>query len=1014
MKRKTLAIYLLLIASFVSFSNSLSKSNYRDDPDAVLYVFNENNDESRNQREVASDVKKRTKFDSEEPTSGNVNAFSSYLKKKYGPKQKIDVKTISSVYGKEKCKGDDSRCADKTFRMCLTSSDDLGALRPSCVDKQTVRRLLKTGHVLAGNVYQGYYYDCNCDRSNLDPGIVGKQTSDEDEIMRNDPSRTKDSSSNRDGDDRKDKDDTSDRKDENDRLQPQPPHRTGDEDDANDRRPRFPPQTKNDDDDNASNDLPIDSRSNSDLTLKDLQLTLNTTCDIVKKAAGIYTVSVSIAVEDNSSVAVVIGLNPYNMNIKTRGTCDDRKSDSTATWDSALWSPTGNVNAPRWSVVKTPGDNGFSIATYTADFTINDLFECLGPNGENNLIVESDGNTLFEGTWYISKIVPINLQDAKLGELLEFDRKCAFQIHQSGKGIDTLYYRYLDKSVDISVRSLLSLCTEMGRVSFNIRTCVEKNSGNANKYLFDPVALETSAVPNGTFSISTTGNANACKIETDDTCCQDWLIQGLTEEAEPPFVGAIKILWKYGTVEDLNSDDVSDVIVTVNAYVLDDCDYYNDVIVNDTLEGQIELFSDPNFRVPYVCCSGPSILNYHRVYAALLLAINPSLCDEFVGLIVNVTLVYHKEAKDGGGILETVLIYDVNDPFLPISEFYDVIVETHPGEQCVPRISWLAIKKTEGDANVEAIIAWNATHVPFPNAYPLVENEDEIDDDKTRTASREKIGTVVDASMTTNTKTEKNESTKRWRKVYPHEINQRAYSYRTGLIPVTTSRFAPSIRAPVKNYDVSHRGTHSKKIEENLHIVRAYRHFTNKFAIYKEISYGRATLSDVKKNQLKISNVAENARFVRFRFVDKIERKNIEIACSEFSEWHEDDGECSRGGFFHWFPGAKDHPNQRGWVLALIVFFVFLFLVPFLFCICSGHPHHHRHHHLQEHHRHHHRDHHLPRRQRPPYRDYRSNYGQNENDNDNYEDDNNYKIPRRSNLVYSEPPDNKKGGFNYT
>ena len=890
----TIKTWLIVSTLFVVTVYGASKSNYPDALDATLYVFDGNNDESGVDGDYdRQGVKKRGAIDDDANgiDDNNAGVFSSYLKNKYSPKSKANLPFDTST-NDDACKGDDSKCADGSYRTCSNDLDANDRRVISCVDKRTMITLLKTGHVLAGSVYRGYYYDCNCNTSNVGTGGVETGT---------DATKTSNDAILID-----DKNDTKDAPTPPDSSPPLP---------VDSIPPSLPP---------IEEDVPIEEHVplNRNVVLKDLRLTLNTTCDIVKKATGIYTVSVSVAVEDGAPNAVVIGLNPYNANVRKRGTCDDRNSNAIAAWDSFLWDPTINVNAPRWNVTKTSVGDGFSLVTYRADFTIDDLFGCLGPNGENNLIVESVPNVLYEGTWFISKVAPKDVNDETLGESLQYKRECAFQIHQSGKGIDTLYYRHHDKSTTIDVRWLLSLCTELGRVAFNVRTCVEKTSsrridGNVGKYLFDPTIGSTKDVTNDTFSISLVkgGGAGVCNSETIDSCCQDWLIQGLTEEAEPPFSGAIEITWKYGTV-DGSVDDATNVMATVSAHVLDACDESNDVVVNDTLEGHVRLFRDPNFSVPYDCCSAPPIVNSHRFYASLALAINPALCEEFVGLIVNITLVYHKEGATTDDVPETVLIYDVNDPNATASRTYDVIVETHPKETCNAKISWLAIKKSKGNAKVEVVIAWNATHVPYANGYPIAHVADDAN------------------ALKTNA--------------------------------LKTSRFAPSVRTPVRDASVMHYGTHSKELEKNMHVVRSYRHFTNKFAIYKESAYDRAHHTNVKKNREKISNLAmENVKFVRFRFADRVERKSIEMACSEFSEWSDDDGECSSGSFFHWFPGAREHPHQRGWVLALVVFFLFLLLLPFLCCICMSH---HRHHH--------HHDHKLPGRHDRRFKEDRSNQHQ--------------------------------------
>ena len=655
-----------------------------------------------------------------------------------------------------------------------------------------------------------------------------------------------------------------------------------------------------------------------------------------------------VAVETSAQTALIVGLTPYNDNVRIRGTCDNRNSNLTASWTASgeLWSPFSSVNSPLWLLSRTPFVGGFEIATYTADFTLNDFFGCVGSNGENNLVVGSMQNTIFEGELSIAKVVPRSLYNEAAGEIVQYEKECSFQIHQEGQGVDTINYINSVGTADVTIRWLRSLCTETGRIAFSIRTCVNKNADDDgyddSMYLYDPMILGSQSAPNGTFSMSSVGSVNACGYQTSTVCCQEWLIRGLTDDAEPPFVGAVRTYWKYGNVD----DDVliSNVYATINAFVLDACDPFNDVYVNDTLEGNVELFRDPGYNVHYECCSGTPIFDRHRVYAALILDVDFSLCGEFSGLFTNVTLVYYKPTSEGGGVLETVLIYDVNNPGLAESEDYDVTVETDPGEPCLPKISWLALKKACGDAKVDVIIAWNVTHVPYPNNYPVAPDFE-----------NEGIATGA-ATVAFETKTVSG--------IRQSVSNRLSSSSSSSKI---NSRFSPSVRAPTKNSTSAyHYGTHSKSVEENKHIALYYKFTTNKFAIYKDHLRSRIDRKGVKKNEEKISKLTgidvqqqQNSRYVRFRFTDRIDQQRIHIACSEFSEWDHDDRECSRNYFLHWFPGARDHPNQRGWLLATLIFVLIMFCVPVLF-LCFSH-HHHRHHpyypmqqQKQHHHQHHH------------------------------------------------------------
>ena len=1065
-----MALHVLFIGLFfATVCECRTETNYGNENEPPAYVFygeegKSSSDEDRyeqQQHDNSETKRKRSEDEAEKP----INTFSSYLKTKYAPK----AAPIQSGSDETSCKGDDSRCEDKSYRVC--SGDGSPTLTPSCVDKQTMGKLLRTGHILAGNTYQGFYYDCRCIKTSVGDGIAEtqrdhpkeNQEGELDSQTHSSPDPPKPSSPpppkpsppaptppppssnviltliklvcpnyesvpangqanvdddtgghyaalnatyqkivvspltdvplacvptggqnfsltvgattknyttaangyvdvqlqnsflaavkcNEQGDGLRVKEilkNTSSYtfgqlrcyKDvlNGDNLEiihavpdtvhqiyciaynvkipivviPQP-------------QPHPPPQPQPQP--QPMPPPPHQTPTLPDTVLDDVRVTRNTTCSVVKKTAGKYTMKVSIEMENGLPSAAVIGLNPYNNNIKKRGSCDNRKSNLTATWNSQLWSASSNLNAPKWTIVQVPSVNGNTLVTYSADFTVDDLFGCSGPNGENNLIVGSNQNTVFEGTLYISKIIPTDISNAGAGELVQFDRECSFQIHQAGKGIDTICYRYMDTSVNINMRWLLSLCTESGKIAFSMRTCVEKNKNDGghddDMYLYSPKILGTANAPNGTFSIASLGDPNACKFENADLCCQDWFIKGLTDDAEPPFVGAVDVAWKYGKgIGQPEAEDVSNVFVTINAFVLDACDSFNDIVVNDTLEGHVELFRDPNFRDHYDCCTGAPVMDHHRVYAALVLAIDASLCDEFVGLIINVTLVYRRPSEEGGGILEKVTIYDVNNPGLLASLNYDVIVETNPGETCIPKISWLAIKKAGGDSKVDVIIAWNATHVPFPNNYPLVTEAGAV-------SLKEGGGGEGEENLSVDTS-----------KFNFNGIRQTGKAFVS-----SSSRFAPSVRAPVRDSAVLHYGTHSKNIEENKHVTFYYKHFTNKFAIYKEDNYARTNRSDVKKNTEKIASLAESTQFVRFRFIDKIETKNVQIGCSEFSEWHEEEGECSRGDFMHWFPGARDHPNQRGWVLAIVVFLLVLSCLPFLFCLCSSHHHHHHEH----------------------------------------------------------------------
>lgn len=454
-----------------------------------------------------------------------------------------------------------------------------------------------------------------------------------------------------------------------------------------------------------------------------LLLKQNTTCNLRKLEVNLYRITVVVTVASEESTAVVIGLDNYNENIRKRGSCDNRQSNTLLPWDDSLWSPSTLVNEPLWRIKSVlPQQNGaFNLITYEADFTLNDLLNCVGPIGETNLITVSDKNTVYEGVWHISKNIPARLNDESSGEMVQFEKDCSFQIHQSGSGVDSICY--ITDKMKLFVRWMKSICTSDGKLGFIIETCLSSassaNNQNALSLLYDPTISITPNVPNGTFSIAAMGQDGECdyvktSIHNKLACCQLWMIEGLTNDALPPFVEPVVINWRKGKQGDnlydpvyYNNTDTSKVVI--NACVLDSCDSFNTIIVNDTITGRVRLYKDDQYLNPYVFQSSRPFADCARVYAQLHLNVPKTQCLQFIGLFRSLTLTY---VHNGNETLEEIIIYDIDNGTTINGSIYDVRIDTDPLAPCYPRISWKLRSAHYKHVKVIATFSWNVTHVP--------------------------------------------------------------------------------------------------------------------------------------------------------------------------------------------------------------------------------------------------------------------------------------------------------------
>jgi hypothetical protein len=780
----------------------------------------------------------------------------------------------------QSCVGIDSKCENNLFRVC-TKINDEDRYSPSCVEKKQISGLLKTGSLLAGTTFKGKYYDCHCEGIRVMEMETSKNSRD-----------TKTSS---------------------------PKTNT------------IPVKAKPDKPDpriNLGNKVSIGEWDDcEDCPPEEIELTIveYATCNVVRQSLGVYTVTAAMTVLNGEPSAPVIELESYNDNIRQRGTCSNRMTDLNGEWDfdSDLWVPASNINSPKWAVTDIDQEGDLVTIGYAAEFTLQELGECENYMGEGGFISQSEDLRTFEGNWHLSKVVPVDINDENAGEMVQYDRTCHFQIHQGGDGLDTLCY--VSRKLDVTVQWTRSFCTESGRIGFGLTTCVAKENTDQG-YLYQPTVLSTASVPEGTFEIDPDSEPDACYYNHDESrCCQDWDVTGISPDAEPPFIDSINIHFLYGLNDEENPHLDHEVTIIINAYMLDDCDALNDIDIDDIIEGHVQLYRDPDYQHEYECCESFPFIDCHRAYAALLLAIDPDVCHEFLGTITNITLVYYEEGEYDDTELASVLIYDYENENLPETELFDVMIETDENMPCEPRISWYLKKRYSAGAKIKAIVGWKATHVPYENMYPVA----------------------------------------------PPIAN---YHSASGLYEVGYSRFAPTLNAkPSHGYGSKlqlHRGTHSQLKHLFPHVTQFYRPGNNgireKNSVY---SYGRLLShgkQELQANNKKLEILTDDLKLARYHFSSKLDTSAMEISCPEYSEWDHDAHECSSvGSWYFWFPGGRHRSGESSVVFWFFMVFLFISVGVCIFVavtkssywsskVHASNPadvHHHNHHHTTKNYR---------------------------------------------------------------
>lgn len=658
------------------------------------------------------------------------------------------------------------------YRVCVPfvrSVDGRKSFTPSCVPKNMVDNLVYRGAIPAGIVFNGEYYDCKCKRTPVDSvdqeldqtDELQSGSKEEDENDRNSDLIGLDLDLNV-GENNKGKGGGSGTPSQPP-SQPPPsrPSNAGKPSPSHPVHPTHPGQSNNPSQNPSSPTPPSPTppsptppspppSSIESVTNLALDVNQNTTCNMIRESMGVYRVSITVTMSNLFPSAVVIGLDSYNGRIRDRGSCDNRKTNTSEIWDNSLWNPTTNLNTPKWSIesVSNIANSNSAVVTYVAVFTLDELRACVSSNGTSNLVghhANQNDTSIIDGTWYITKVIPESMSNASAGEIIQYSHKCHFQVHQSGGGIDTITYETQKSNSTLVVQWIRSLCTECGRVAFTLRTCFLYNSTqniSHGPYLTNPVAIKKNGAcvgrPNNALSNDFTiaplpgsNNASICRpagLFGDQTqCCQEWIVNGISDKTEPPFHGPVTLAWTsvMGQPSSIPTAVISrkdDIIVTANVLVIDPCEHFNDIRVDDVMEGEIQLYRDAALYSPYECCGTNPLVESERVYAALHLAINASLCNEFSAVINNVTLIYYELATPVDVVHETILIFDITQPTLPASVEYMIIVPDHHdlNASCAPRVSWIIKKKYTPQTMVKVIVAWNVTHVPYSNQYPLL------------------------------------------------------------------------------------------------------------------------------------------------------------------------------------------------------------------------------------------------------------------------------------------------------
>jgi fibro-slime domain-containing protein len=208
----------------------------------------------------------------------------------------------------------------------------------------------------------------------------------------------------------------------------------------------------------------------NEITSTEGKLSQKVNCHLVSHGSGLYEFGFRVELEYPyfQPNALVIGLSPYNSDVRKRGSCDNRDSDLRTAWsnrwDDGLWNPgkakpnvtlEGSSSIVTWTVaeeeIEPPGRTprrSTKVFLFSAVVGAESLLGCRDSRGFGRLVnhVKTASGAIREyyGSWIVTRTSPVDLEDESLGEVQYYQKTCNFKIEESSTATSAIVLESVD------------------------------------------------------------------------------------------------------------------------------------------------------------------------------------------------------------------------------------------------------------------------------------------------------------------------------------------------------------------------------------------------------------------------------------------------------------------------------------------------------------------------------------------------------------------------------------------
>jgi len=592
-----------------------------------------------------------------------------------------------------------------------------------------------------------------------------------------------------------------------------------------------------------------------------------------------FEIKVEVEYPYNQPSSVILGLNPYNDNIRSRGSCSNLLDNAADAWgdDNTLWNPDRVTNVMNWTLESTFSSHYSKILTYKITTTAEDLLYCSDPVGDLGLVVRTEepqnsSKYVYDGTWYITRSTPIDLTNEQEGEYPIYTSECSFRIKEINKGINSITYYVGDGYDDahgvklhIATTWVKEFCCNDDSVSFIIRTCVHVTSGNGKWAKLSNPHILFDGHPSDGFEIIALGTEDdeTCTLSAECWhCCQKWLISGIPGNMKPPISGRLSIEWDaliFNTQYIPDEKHIPCLKKEVHGCFFfnigDGCETLDTLRLQDKVEGELELYATPEMDDEWDYEEDGAFKDCDRIYLSLVPTLTSDICSKYNITVLEVSFEEKNcHGEHGGGAGDSVIVYRQGSPH--VNQIFNSTVLNKPNGDCFSKISWIIkrmSKKTHGHPD-----------------QPLLH-----DDDKKRSKNKKHQKKNNDCET---------ELTVTWE-----------------LIPLNKPTNVLAKRNIIQS-----------TLKRNLNPPRAI------------ANQKRYADDDYPDGNYDIHSHAYSKQC----------KKIIFTTCNGHQNWDHHEGRCVNKGFKRWFP---DHQDDWWWgIFAFMTLMAILLFIPFLLVPCLG------------------------------------------------------------------------------